>query len=110
MTRDALASLVRPDAVHRRVYTDPAIFALEMARIFARAWIYVGHESQVKQPGDFITGTVAQQLVVMLRHDDGSIRVLRNRCGHRGAQVVTQRCGHARLLRCPYHGWTFRTD
>jgi hypothetical protein len=53
---------------------------------------------------------VAQQPVIVLRHDDGGIRVLRNRCGHRGAQVVTQRCGRAALLRCPYHGWTFRTD
>jgi phenylpropionate dioxygenase-like ring-hydroxylating dioxygenase large terminal subunit len=107
---DGLAALVRPDAVHRRVYSDPAIFALEMARIFARVWIYVGHESQVAQPGDFITARVAQQPVIVLRHDDGSVRVLRNRCGHRGAMVVTQRCGHAALLRCPYHGWTFRTD
>jgi phenylpropionate dioxygenase-like ring-hydroxylating dioxygenase large terminal subunit len=105
-----VGALVRPDGVHRRVYTDPAIFALEMTRIFARAWIYVGHESQVATPGDFITATVAQQPVIVLRHDDGSIRVLRNRCGHRGAQVVTQRCGRAALLRCPYHGWTFRTD
>jgi phenylpropionate dioxygenase-like ring-hydroxylating dioxygenase large terminal subunit len=114
MTPEALSpevgALVRPGAVHRRVYSDPAIFALEMARIFARAWIYVGHESQVAKPGDFITATVAQQPVIVLRHDDGSVRALRNRCGHRGALVVTQRCGHASLLRCPYHGWTFRTD
>jgi phenylpropionate dioxygenase-like ring-hydroxylating dioxygenase large terminal subunit len=110
MTLGELRTLVRPDAVHRRVYNDPAIFALEMERIFARTWIYVGHESQVAAPGDFITARVAQQPVIVLRHDDGSIRVLRNRCGHRGAMVVTQRCGHARLLRCPYHGWTFRTD
>src|SRR5690242_1190027 len=99
-------ALVRPGTVHRRVYNDPAIFALEMVRIFARAWIYVGHESQVATPGDFITATVAQQPVIVLRHDDGSVRVLRNRCGHRGALVVTQRRGHANLLRCPYHGWT----
>ncbi len=110
MAPEALRALIRPDCVHRRVYADPAIFALEMARIFARAWIYVGHESQVAQPGDFITASVAQQPVVMLRHDDGGIRVLHNRCGHRGALVVTQRSGRAALLRCPYHGWTFRTD
>lgn len=105
-----LRALVEADRVHRRVYTDPDIFALEIERIFARAWIYVGHESQAPNPGDFITTTVARQPVVMIRHDDGTIRVLRNRCGHRGAMVVTQRRGHVQLLRCAYHGWTYRRD
>ncbi len=104
------AALVEPDRVHRRAYTDPAVFALEQRRIFGRAWLYVAHDSQVKQPGDFVTATLAGQPVLVVRHDDGTIRVLHNRCGHRGARVATEACGHARLLRCPYHGWTFATD
>src|SRR6185437_13632757 len=50
---EAVTALVRPGAVHRRLYDDPAIFELELERIFGSAWIYVGHESQVKEPGDY---------------------------------------------------------
>ena len=70
-------SLVRPERVHRRVYADPAIFELEMDRIFGRAWIYVGHESQVAKPGDFFRSRVGRQPVVMARHDDGRVYVSR---------------------------------
>ena len=103
-------SLVRDDRVHRSVYTDPAIFDLEIKRIFGRAWVYVGHDSQVPAPGDFITLTIGRQPVVMARHTDGKIHVLYNRCGHRGAVVCPEAKGHAELFRCAYHGWTFKTD
>ena len=62
LTNASLADLVRPDSVHKRVYTDPAIFALEMERIYGRAWIYVGHESQVKAPGDYHTTRIGDQV------------------------------------------------
>ena len=104
------ATLVKDDRVHRSVYTDPAIFALEMERIFSRAWVFVGHDSQVPKPGDFVTLMIGGQPVVMSRHSDGEVYVLFNRCGHRGAQVCIENKGHAELFRCAYHGWTFNTD
>jgi phenylpropionate dioxygenase-like ring-hydroxylating dioxygenase large terminal subunit len=104
------AALVRPDAVHRRVYTDPEIFALERERLFGRAWLFVGHESQVARTGDFFTTELAGQPVVMVRHSDGTVRVLFNRCGHRGAKVVAPRQGRAQSFVCGYHAWTFDTD
>ncbi len=105
-----IQALIQTDRVHRCIYTDPALFQLELERIFARAWNYVGHASQVPNAGDFFTTSVAMQQVVMIRHGDDDIRVLHNRCAHRGAQVVGERCGHAKVLRCCYHGWTYRTD
>ncbi len=108
--RDEIAALVRPDAVHRRVYTDPAIFDLERERLFGRAWLYVGHESQVAQKGDFFTTELAGQPVVMVRHSDGEVHVLFNRCGHRGAKVVGERIGRTRAFVCSYHAWSFDTD
>ena len=106
-----LTSLVKPDRVHRSVYENPEIFELEMERIFGRAWLYVGHESQVPEKGDFITTELAGQPVVMVRHrGDGKVRVLFNRCGHRGALVCNQSCGNVKNFRCCYHGWTFKTD
>jgi len=106
-----IEALVGDDRVHRRVYTDPAIFALEMERIFGRAWIYVCHESQIPAPGDFFTTTMGRQPVICARHGDGEVYVLHNRCGHRGALVCNHETGNiGRRFRCPYHGWTFHTN
>ncbi len=108
--RKKITNLVRADSVHHSVYTDPNIFSLEMSRIFARTWNYIGHESQVSKPGDYITTTLAGKPVIMIRHNDESIRVLQNRCPHRGAKILGGDCGQAKMMRCPYHGWAFRSD
>jgi nitrite reductase/ring-hydroxylating ferredoxin subunit len=107
---DTIANLVEPGRVHRRVYADPDVFELEMERIFGRAWLFVGHTSQVPQPGDYFTTELGRQPVVMTRHRDGTVHVLFNRCTHRGAKVANERCGHAARLTCLYHGWSFDTD
>ncbi len=107
----AIAALVRDTEVHKDCYTDPEIFALEMENLFANTWVYVGHASQVPKPGDYVATTVGDQPVVMVRHTDQSIRVLHNRCAHKGVQVAPEGCGHTgKFFRCPYHAWTYRTD
>ena len=106
-----LSQLVEPCRLHRRVYTDPAIFELEMERIWGRAWIFIGHESQVPQAGDYFTTNINHRIpVVMVRDRDGQVRVLHNRCAHKGAKLVDKRCGNVRAFRCCYHGWTYGTD
>jgi benzoate/toluate 1,2-dioxygenase alpha subunit len=108
---DALKRLVQPDRVHRDVYTDAEVFQLEMERLWARTWIYVGHDSQIPNPGDFLTLDVAAQPVIVVRHSDSSVRVLHNRCAHKGTKVVYAPSGNAgKTFRCPYHAWTYRTD
>ena len=107
---ESIAKLVEPGRVHRRVYADPNVFELEMERIFGRAWLFVGHTSQVPHPGDYFTTELGRQPVVMTRHRDGTVHVLFNRCSHRGAKVANRRCGHAARLTCLYHGWSFDTD
>ncbi len=104
-----IASLVEPTRVHKRVYTDPAIFDLEMERIWGNAWIFIGHESQVKKPGDYFTTTIGRQPVIVARHNDGQVHIMYNRCAHKGAQLVGESCGHAQQLRCAYHGYVFDT-
>src|SRR3979411_3555488 len=106
----SIDALVEPGRVHRRVYTDPEIFELEMERIFGRAWLFVGHTSQVPNPGDYITTELGRQPVIMARHSDGKVHVLLNRCSHRGAKVVNERQGHATRLVCCSHGWSFHND
>ena len=105
------ASLIRPGAVHRDVYTDPGVFRREMDQLWARTWVYVGHASQVREPGDVWTTTVGLQPVMMVRDRDGAVRVLRNRCAHKGAKLVNAPAENVgSFFRCPYHAWTFRLD
>src|SRR5256885_13822396 len=100
----SVARLFEPDRVHRDVYTDPEIFQLEMERLWSRTWIYVGHTSQVREPGDFITLDIAAKPVIMVRHTDGSVRLLLNRCAHKGTKVVGDLAGNTgKTFRCPYH-------
>src|SRR3954467_1635293 len=104
---EQLAMLVQPDRVHRSVYTDAAIFDLEMERIFARAWLVLGHESQVRGAGDYFTTRMGREPVIVLRHEDTSVRVLVNRCAHRGSMVCAGGRGRVERFVCPYHGWSY---
>ena len=100
-------TLVQDDRIHASLYTDPRIFAEEMERIFHRGWVFVGHESEVPRPGDFVTRRIGTEPVIMVRGGDGAIAVLVNRCMHRGTLVCPADRGHARTFTCPYHGWTY---
>jgi nitrite reductase/ring-hydroxylating ferredoxin subunit len=104
-------ALVQDDQVHRDVYVDPRVFQLEMQRLWSRAWLYVGHESQVPAAGDYLTTTLATEPVILVRCQDGALAVLRNRCAHKGARLVSQRSGNAGgFFRCPYHAWAYDLD
>ena len=103
--------LIRDDEVHRDVYVSEEVFALEMDRIFGSAWIYVGHDSQIPEPGDYWTTRVGLESVVMARGKQDEINVFYNRCPHKGARIAGDGCGHTKgLFRCPYHAWTFNLD
>ncbi|MBM3573822.1 MAG: Rieske 2Fe-2S domain-containing protein, partial [Alphaproteobacteria bacterium] len=90
-----LRRTVEPDRVHRSVYTDPDIFERELEQIFHRVWTYVGHDSQVKKPGDYLTVQIGRQPMILARHPDGKVYVLYNRCLHRGNLMCSERFGHA---------------
>ena len=109
MNAHDIGALVKTGRVHRRVYADPEIFELEMERLFGRAWLFVGHESQVQAPGDFFTTYMGRQPVVVVRHEDGAVHVLNNRCGHRGTQVVGESSGNATNFTCCMAGSTAPT-
>ena len=104
---EQLAMLVQPDRVHRALYSDAAIFELEMERIFGRAWLALGHESQVREPGDYFTTRMGREPVVVVRRDDGQVGVLVNRCAHRGSMVCAEGRGRVERFVCPYHGWSY---
>ena len=97
--------------VHRDAFIDPDVFALEMQTVFSHTWVFVGHGSQIPQPGDYVTTTVGDQPVVMVRQWDGGISVLHNRCAHKGVKVAGREHGNTgKFFRCPYHAWTYQLD
>ena len=102
--------LVHDSGVDGRVYTSREVFDAEIERIFARSWNYLGHLSEIPQPGDYRRVSVAGRELIFIRHRDGTPRALLNRCAHRGARLVGRMCGRARRIRCAYHGWTYDTD
>jgi phenylpropionate dioxygenase-like ring-hydroxylating dioxygenase large terminal subunit len=96
--------------VHTSAYLDPEIFDLEMARIFERGWVYVAHESEIPNSGDFRTSAIGTQPVVVIRSAAGVVNVLLNRCRHRGSIVCRDEHGNAERFQCPYHGWVYGND
>ena len=100
-------ALVREDRVHRRLFTDPAIFELEMERIFRGTWVYVCHEAEIPRPGDFRRARVVAYHDHRVAANAGDLTALVNACRHRGVTVCQPERGHARHFMCAYHGWTY---
>jgi len=93
--------------VHRSTMTSPEILALERERIFSKVWLYVGHESEVRNPGDYVRRSVGGRPLILARSKYGAINVFYNTCTHRGATICRQDSGNASSLQCFYHAWTF---
>ncbi len=103
--------MVEPDRVRKEVYTDEEIFQHEMERIHETVWIYCGHESQVKNTGDYVTVQIGRQPMIMVRGKDRKVNVLYNRCPHRGNMICGDMKGNTGdQFRCSYHAWTFHHD
>ena len=103
--------LVRPDGqIHRTIFTDPAIFEEEMAKIFGGSWVFLLHEAEIPEPFSFKTTTLGRRPVIVSRDAEGKIHAILNRCTHRGSLVCVENEGKTRRFQCPYHSWTFGID
>lgn len=101
--------LARAATLPAYVYTDPAVLAAEKERIFGASWQLVGRADQVASAGDFFTARIADEEVLVVRGEDGSLRALSNVCRHRAGPVAAG-AGSCRVLRCGYHGWSYGLD
>jgi len=101
----------RPDAgifrVHRDVFLDARIFEQEMSRIFEATWVFLGLESEVAAPHDYVTRHIGRQPVILMRNGDGRLGCFVNSCRHRGTLLCPLGRGNRKLHVCPYHGWSY---
>ncbi len=97
-------------SVSRQVFVSPDVLEREARAIFDKCWIYAGHASEIRAPGDFRTRSIAGRPIIFCRDRQGTPRALINSCRHRGAIVCREREGNARQFYCMYHGWTYQTD
>ena len=102
--------LIAGQHVHPSVYSDPDIFDMEMEYIFDRAWLLVGHASQIEANGAYVTTRAGRHPILLWRDRHGTVRGFLNRCPHRGVRLCSLDRGAAKSLVCPYHGWVFGDD
>lgn len=97
--------------VHRSAMTSTEVHRAEIERVFGKSWLYVGHESEIPNPGDFVRRPLVGRPVFMVRGaKSGNVNVFHNSCTHRGALVCRQEAGTAKVFSCFYHAWTFDTE
>ena len=96
--------------ISREIFVNKDIYEQEKERVFARAWLYVGHESQVKKQGDFFVSRMGEESVILTKDQNNKIRVFLNTCRHRGMKVCRYDEGNTTAFYCPYHGWSYGLD
>jgi choline monooxygenase len=107
---DANAPLAEASTIPAPWHVDSRIAELEATAVFSRTWQMVGRAEQVERPGQFVSAIVAGEPIVVVRGNDGVLRGFYNVCRHHAAAVVTEPCGQASILHCPYHGWNYGLD
>ena len=104
------AALAEASTIPAPWYVDSRIAELESKTVFSKSWQMVGRADQVEKPGQFVTANVAGEPIVVVRGNDAVLRGFFNVCRHHAAAVVTESCGQASILHCPYHGWNYGLD
>jgi choline monooxygenase len=90
---------------------DQGLFDLEMVRVFARSWVWLGDTEDLAEPGDYFTASIGYQSVLVVRGQSGEVKGFLNNCRHRASPVVTEATGHCRgTMTCPYHHWAYDLD
>src|SRR5437867_8949650 len=101
--------LERAETIPASWYTDVRFHEFDKEVIFAGTWQGVGHLSRLRNAGDQIIATVAENPILVVRGEDHQVRSFYNVCRHRGGPLAMDDC-NTRVLQCKYHGWTYRLD
>ena len=101
---------VETGRISREIFVSDELYQKEQEQLFARAWLFVGHESQISNPGDYFASCMGEESVILVRDRQQQVHVFLNTCRHRGMKVCRYDEGNATVFTCPYHGWSFATD
>jgi phenylpropionate dioxygenase-like ring-hydroxylating dioxygenase large terminal subunit len=101
---------IREGTISREIFVSEEIYRQELEQVFARAWLFVGHESQISRPGDYVASSMGEESVILCRDRTGRLHVFLNSCRHRGMKVCRYDEGSTLEFTCPYHGWSYATD
>jgi len=96
--------------ISRRIFVEEDVYQLELAKIFAKCWLFLCHESQIPNPGDFFSSYMGEDPILVTRGKDGKVRAFLNSCRHRGMRVCRADAGNAAAFTCAYHAWTYASD
>jgi phenylpropionate dioxygenase-like ring-hydroxylating dioxygenase large terminal subunit len=96
--------------ISREIFVNEEIYHEELEKLFARVWLFVGHESQIPKPGDYFVSGMGEESVILCRDRAGKVHVFLNSCRHRGMKVCRYDEGSTPVFTCPYHGWSYGTD
>ncbi|MEZ1668978.1 aromatic ring-hydroxylating oxygenase subunit alpha [Pseudomonas aeruginosa] len=116
MKPDSKIKLIQIDEEHstfhvsRSTFVKDDIMSEEYRKVFDKCWLYLGHESELAKPGDFVTRTVAKRNILFTRDTKGQLNAFLNTCPHRGATVCRESAGNSKNFQCFYHGWVFGCD
>ena len=108
----AFSKMVDVDAgaISREIFVNEDIYRQEQEQVFAQAWLFVGHESQVTKPGDYFVSSMGEESVILCRDREGQVNIFLNSCRHRGMKVCRYDEGNTPVFSCPYHGWSYAND
>jgi len=101
---------IKAGKISREIFVNEEIYQQEQEQVFARSWLFVGHDSQIPKPGDYFISCMGEESVILCRDREGQIHVFLNSCRHRGMKVCRYDEGNTPVFTCPYHGWSYATD
>ena len=94
-----------------RYYYDPAIYEMELERIFSQMWVCVGRADAITGAGVYEVVTVGRESIIVVRGRDDVLRAFLNVCRHRGARLCNEASGKLKgSIQCRYHAWTYGLD
>ena len=101
---------LKAGTISREIFVGEAIYQQELERLFARCWLFIGHESQLPKLGAYFASCMGEESVILTRDSQHKLHVFLNTCRHRGMKVCRYDEGNTAVFTCPYHGWSYATD